>query len=90
MDNNTIDPKFFNQVAQIAHTSATFGISYIAVTKFHWWGFLVASVGIVIYAVWHEFIHDPIAENPATRGSDLEDFIFLCFGPALAALIYWL
>jgi hypothetical protein len=89
MDNG-IDPKFFNQVAQIAHTSTTFGISYLVTTKFGWWGFLASAVGVVAYAAWHEFIHDPEAENAATRGSDLQDFCFLCLGPVIAALMYWL
>jgi hypothetical protein len=85
---DAIDPKFFDQVAQIAHIATTFGIAYVAVTKFGWWGLLVATVGILIYASWHEFIHDPEKENAATRGSDLEDFLFLVGGPVLAAIVH--
>jgi len=90
MADNTIDPKFFNQVAQIAHTAATFSLAYIALTKFGWKAFIAVAISEVAYAAWHEFIRDPAKENPATRGSDLEDFSFLCLGPVLAALVYWI
>jgi hypothetical protein len=88
MNGNTVDPKYFNFVSQIAHISATYGLSYTAYTKFGIRGFLIAALGILIYAIWHEFFYDPRKENPATRGSDLEDFLFLCFGPLLAAAVH--
>jgi hypothetical protein len=89
-DPNTISPKFFNQIAQMAHTGMTYSLSFTAAIKFGWTGLIVAAAGVVLYAAWHEFWYDPQYENEATRGSDLEDFCFLCLGPGLAALAYWL
>ena len=44
--------------------------------------------GKVAYAAVHEFWYDPRYENPVTRGSDLEDFLFLAAGGAAAVVAY--
>jgi len=84
---DAIDPKFFDQVAQIAHFSATCSISLILYRLFGWKGWAVGAAGILLYALWHEFIRDPIMENVATRGSDLKDFLYLCTGPIATLLV---
>jgi ABC-type uncharacterized transport system permease subunit len=85
---NVIDPKFFNLVAQIAHFSATYAI-VLTFGKFSGWtGIAVAAPVCVVYAAVHEFWYDPHYENPVTRGSDLEDFLFLVAGAAAAVLAY--
>jgi len=83
---SSIDPKFFNEVAQTAHFFTTYAISFTCAMKWGWKGWVVATIGIWIYAVWHEFFYDPRKENAATRGSDLEDFIWLVSGPLVAAV----
>jgi hypothetical protein len=87
---DVIDPRFFNFVAQCAHTATTYGISYTLATKWGWKGYGIGAVSCVLYAAIHEFWYDPKFEDPATRGSDVQDFLFLCLGVGLAALAYWL
>jgi hypothetical protein len=82
---NTIDPKFFDQVAQIAHFSFWDNLStkawLIGLLLGHPFMALVA-VGLcdLWYASWHEFYWDPRHENSATRGSDIRDWKFLMGG----------
>jgi hypothetical protein len=86
-DNNAIDPRFFNFVSQVAHCAATYAITF---TLYALWGFEAWFIGcalVIFYAAWHEFWYDPRYENLATRGSDLEDFLFLVSGPIIAFLI---
>lgn len=87
-DENVIDPKFFNLVSQIAHFAATYAI-VLTVGKFwHWTGITVAACLCIAYAAVHEFWYDPRYENPVTRGSDLEDFLFLFAGVADAVVVF--
>jgi hypothetical protein len=93
-DPNQISPKFFNQVAQIAHFFAMYALTFtLAVFFGARWG-VIALALCVIYALVHEFIWDPLEENAATRGSDLVDFSFLVagggFGAILGILLVWL
>jgi hypothetical protein len=85
---NVIDPKFFNFVAQVAHFFATYGIVFTFGKFWHWTGIAVAAALCVVYAAVHEFWYDPRYENPVTRGSDLEDFLFLVAGVAAAVVVY--
>lgn len=85
---NVIDPKFFNLVSQIAHFSAMYGIVLTAGKFWHWTGITVAAILCGIYAAIHEFRYDPRYENPVTRGSDLEDFLFLVAGIAAAVIVF--
>ena len=85
---NVIDPKFFNFVAQIAHFFATYGIVLTFGRFWRWHGIEVAAPLCVAYAAFHEFWYDPRYENPITRGSDLEDFVFLIAGVAAAIAAY--
>jgi VanZ family protein len=90
-----IDPKFFNFVAQIAHFGAWFFVMILCSTvsnKLHhqWIGSIVAVCANVPYATWHEFFWDPVHENAATRGSDLEDFSFLLLGAVVGFFVYLL
>jgi len=85
---NVIDPKFFNFVAQLAHFFATYGIVLTCGKFWHWAGIAVAAALCVAYAAIHEFWYDPRYENPVTRGSDLEDFLFLVAGVAAAVVVY--
>ena len=85
---NVIDPKFFNFVAQVAHFFATYGIVFTFGKFWHWTGIAVAATLCVVYAAVHEFWYDPRYENPVTRGSDLEDFLFLTAGVAAAVAVY--
>jgi hypothetical protein len=85
---NVIDPKFFNLVAQIAHFSAMYGIVLSFGKLWHWTGIAVAAPLCVAYAAIHEFWYDPRYENPVTRGSDLEDFLFLIAGVAAAVIVF--
>ena len=52
-------------------------------------GLIVAGLGEIPYAVWHEYYYDPRFENAATRGSDTEDFIFLMLGLLSAAGVFF-
>jgi VanZ family protein len=89
-----IDPKFFNVVAQIAHFGAMYTVTNIfsvvsgRFLHHRWAGLILGIVACVSYATWHEFFWDPTHENAATRGSGLEDFIFLVLGSVVAALVY--
>lgn len=85
---NVIDPKFFNFVAQIAHFFATYGIVLTLGKLWHWTGIAVGAALCVVYAAVHEFWYDPRYENPVTRGSDLEDFLFLVAGVAGAVVVF--
>jgi len=85
---NVVDPKFFNFVAQVAHFFATYGIVLTFGKFWHWTGIAVAAPLCVAYAGLHEFWYDPRYENPVTRGSDLEDFVFLIAGVAVAVVAY--
>lgn len=85
---NVVDPKFFNQVAQIAHFSTMYAIVFTIGKFWHWRGVIVAAILCVVYAAVHEFWYDPRYENPVTRGSDLEDFLFLVAGVAAAILVF--
>lgn len=91
---NDIDPKFFNQVAQCAH----FGMMYFAVTMcaligrffgHYWIGVCVGGAFDLCYGIWHEFFWDPTHENAVTRGSDVEDFIWLEVGNVTGFLVTW-
>ena len=92
---SNIDPKFFNTVAQFAHFGMMFTVTTICITVFsllhhRFIGEIVGGVGCLIYAAIHEFIWDPREENAVTRGSDLQDFIFLVAGSMSALLVGWL
>jgi hypothetical protein len=85
----SIDAGFWNFVAQCAHFSTTYALTLTAMlfTKMqskHRW--MVVFGSILLYAGVHEFILDPIYENAATRGSDLEDFCFLVAGSVVAEI----
>lgn len=90
---NVIDPKFFNEVSQFAHAGVA-GLIYLSighVAQKHdffdwlWYGILIAAgVGL---AAFKEFWYDPHYENPATRGSDLEDFSFYLVGISIAVVV---
>jgi VanZ family protein len=87
-----IDPKFFNMVSQFAHFWTMFGITTITMkigkhTHHVLFFTIVPLVLQVIYAAWHEFWYDPTHENPATRGSDLEDFAFLVGGALMGIAV---
>lgn len=54
----------------------------------HWAGISVAASVCVVYAAVHEYWYDPRFENSVTRGSDVEDFVFLIAGVAAAVAAY--
>jgi len=90
LDNNTINPAFFNFVAQVAHFSATYAITltlmlWTQVRQKHRW--LLVFLLILAYACFHEFWYDPRFENVVTRGSDIEDWSFLVAGSFVAEVI---
>ncbi len=85
-----IDPKFFNFVAQMAHFWTMYGLVKTVGDLGHRFHHQVASLIAAFaccagYAAWHEFYWDPRHENPATRGSDWEDFLFLIGGGLVGA-----
>ena len=90
-----VDPAFFNDVSQIAHFTSTFSLTllfcfFVNVFWYAVWMPVVPFALCTTYAAWHEFIHDPKEENPVTRGSDLEDFLFLVTGSFTGIFCYWL
>ena len=85
---DVIDPKFFNLVSQFAHFFATFGLTLAAAKFWGWRGIEIVGGLCVLYAALHEFIWAPPMENKLTRGSDVEDFIFLVLGVAVAVGVY--
>lgn len=89
---NEIDPKFFNSVSQYAHFGMMFFVTVFSGTVSALWyhpyaGILVGFLGCTLYALIHEFWYDPQFENAETRGSDLEDFVFLMLGSCAGAVI---
>jgi hypothetical protein len=92
---NGIDPKFFNQVAQFAHFGMMFTVTTVVANVLTRLGhdrigLVVGFVMCLVYASWHEFLWDPTHENAATRGSDLEDFVFLVAGSFSGLLAFWI
>lgn len=88
---NTINPRFFDFVAQMAHWGVLFSLNIIVGLVALWLGsWLVYSAfgASLAYATWHEFWHDPRYENEATRGSDLKDFFFLMLGSCAALIAF--
>jgi len=85
-DPNLISPKFFNQVSQIAHFFTTYAIT-LTMWLLNWKLGVTAFLGCICYAVGHEFWWDPTHENAATRGSDFEDFFWLCAGAFVALFV---
>jgi hypothetical protein len=89
---NVIDPAFFNEVSQFAHTGIA-GLVYLVIGHvaqtmglFHWWWFAtLAGVGVAL-AGWKEGYWDPRHENAATRGSGLQDFSFYILGIGIAVV----
>lgn len=87
-NNGGISETFFNYVAQMAHwATMAFGSLTLALF-FGWRGVIVSNVLGIAYAAWHEFCWDPRHEDPETRGSDLEDFLFLLLGLAIGDVVY--
>ena len=82
---DTIDPNFFNFVAQMSHFF--FGAYFILASAllFGQTSVLGAFIILIIGAALKEFIYDANYENAATRGSDTEDFIFYVFGGVVGA-----
>lgn len=89
MADNEINPKFFNEVSQLAHWGVMFSIAITLAIFLGGKGLIVAGLGEIPYAVWHEYYYDPRFENAATRGSDTEDFIFLMLGFLSAAVVFF-
>lgn len=86
-----IDPKFFDFVSQCAHVGITFMVTtvigLVGKNLRHPYSSLGVGFGLCfVYAAIHEFYWDPTHEDAETRGSDVEDFIFLVCG-ALAACL---
>jgi hypothetical protein len=77
----------FNEVAQAAHFFI--GAWAVATSQAIWRGNAKfwASLGVLLFAAVKEFWYDHTYESPATRGSDLEDFLFYVFGVAVELLI---
>jgi hypothetical protein len=86
--NGGISEKFFNYVSQMAHWAAMAFGSLTLALFFGWTGVIVSNVLGVTYAAWHEFYWDPHHEDPETRGSDVEDFLFLLLGLAIGDVVY--
>ena len=90
---NVIDPSFFYEVAQFAHTGMAgliyLGIAHIAQKHdlFKWsWYLALVTLGVAAAGV-KEFWYDKNYENAATRGSDFEDFSFYCLGIIIAIAV---
>lgn len=91
-DAGGIDPKFFNQVSQFAHFGMMFFVCMLvgtvgALAEHPWSGVITGFLVCTGYATVHEFWYDPKFENAETRGSDLEDFVFLMIGASAAVLV---
>lgn len=83
-----IDPRFFNEVSQFAHFGMAGFIFMILLHVFSMRHVMEIFVPLgVALAAWKEFYYDKHDENPATRGSDLEDFSFYIFGITLALIV---
>jgi len=86
--NGSISEKFFDYVSQMAHwATMAFGSLTLALF-FGFPGVVVSNVLGITYAAWHEFYWDPRHENADTRGSDVEDFLFLLLGLAIGDIVY--
>jgi len=76
-----------NALAQIAHIG--WGALLVLGLHDHLWHLSIATAtGCVIsFATLKEAVFDPLAEDPATRGSGWVDFAFWCIGAALGFVI---
>ena len=88
----SIDPKFFNTVSQFAHFGMMFFGTVLIGTLFAlaehpFSGVLTGFMACTGYAVIHEFWYDPRYEDAETRGSDLEDFVFLMLGSCAGVIV---
>jgi hypothetical protein len=83
-----ISEKFFNYVSQMAHWATMSCWSLTLALFFGFSGVIVSNVLGIAYAAWHEFYWDPRHENAETRGSNIEDFLFLLLGLAIGDVVY--
>ena len=87
LDNNVIDPKFFNQVAQNAHMLLGVSVGLIGLLyapKYIW---CVLGVYMIVTAV-KEFWYDQHYENAETRGSNLNDWLHYQVGIGWSLSLY--
>jgi len=77
----------FNEVAQASHFFIAAWAVATSEAIWHGKARLWAALGVVVFAAVKEFWYDHTYEAPATRGSDLEDFLFYALGVAAELLI---
>lgn len=87
MNDNQIDPKFFNMVAQNAHMLAGSTLAFATILLAPHWFFEVEFLFIVLTAI-KEFWYDQNYENVMTRGSNLNDWLHYQIGWFAAGSLY--
>ena len=86
-DNNGLDPKFFNQMAQGLHVLMAYSV---VMTVGYLWGLAPIPyilIVLVFAAAIKEFWYDYHYEDTATRGSSFLDFMLYILGTALGASV---
>jgi len=82
-----IDPKVFDQVAQLSHV----GWAMLVIMTPYALGCSLADTLSILpiwigLAAWKEFYWDSQHEAPDVRGSGLRDFLFYCLGLTIASI----
>lgn len=85
---NLIDPKFFNQVSQVAHLFVGSSMVLASILFFSMDALIYSFPTFILLTGIKEFWYDRNYENSATRGSDLEDFLFYQLGAVSALLLF--
>jgi hypothetical protein len=82
-----IDPKTFNQVAQLGHFAGGAAIVLAVVVISHHRTYCVwALLAVAALAAIKEFWYDEKYETTEVRGSSLQDFIFYLLGAGAAVV----
>jgi hypothetical protein len=83
-----IDPKTFNQVAQLGHFAGGAAITLATVVLWHNYYAPFAGASIVaLAAAVKEFWFDERFESAEVRGSSAEDFFLYLLGAGAAAIV---
>lgn len=80
----------FDEVSQASHVFLGALIVMACVAKGLYHPQLIGSLIAIVWAALKEFYFDHFYEDPVTRGSDLEDFIYYCVGVLAANVFLWI
>jgi hypothetical protein len=74
------DQRLDNIFSQIGHFLGAYAaVLTLVLFNVHYW-LLISLIGVTAWASFKEFYIDAKYEDPAIRGSDMEDFLFYMLG----------